>query len=262
MWREREHGQWWSRPGRGTIERVGVTAHRALQIAGSVAAIMLGPLNVAAAEPAAPACRPQSPTPPPPAKPKPWVGRGHPPVVIATGPQMGPHAFGNSECRAEEAECQTRGTFFGLGWGVELRARIFELLYGHVRPWVVGNVSKRGPVYRGAVGGGVGLGVYGQHAFVRGEYIALHAFGEHTFEPPFYEGEVASETFGNHAGLFSAGFRRQVSPRVGIELWGGPMIGPHAVRRVPGADTERRTLITFMIGFGVSFDVLRDRADR
>lgn len=188
--------------------------------------------------------------------------RGHPPLVIAGGPLVGPHAIGNQECRSEEARCETNGAFFGFGVTAEVRARIYKLLYAHLRPFVAPNVSTNSRIYRGVVGGGVGVGVYGHHIFARGEYILLHAYGDNTFAPPFFDAKTASDHWGNHAGMLAVGFRKQVVPRVGIELWGGPMFGPHSVRRFPTGEVDRRALVTFMVGFGVSVDAVLDRSAR
>lgn len=167
---------------------------------------------------------------------------------------LGPHAIGNEECRAEAKRCETRGSFFGTGVNVEARLRLVRSLSLHVRPWVVGNVAPD-KVYSGAIGGALGLGVYGKRIFARGEYIALHAWGDANFTPPFFEGEVASDDFGNHAGMVAIGFRQPVTKRLKVELWGGPMFGPSSRRSYPDGEADDRTLVTFMLGLGFSFDV-------
>jgi hypothetical protein len=184
--------------------------------------------------------------------------RGNPALVIAGGPMIGPHAIGNEDCRPEESECQVTGAFFGAGAQLEIRPQIYEILYLHARPFIVGN-GARDKVYSGAWGVAGGLGVYGQHVFGRAEYVFIDAFGDNTFAPPFFTERVARDDFGYHAGALSVGFRLQVKDRVGVELWGGPMFGPTSVRRIPGEDPERRTLITFMLGFSVSVDVVKAR---
>ena len=184
--------------------------------------------------------------------------RGHPRLVLAPGPMIGPHSIGNEECRPEEAKCETNGSFFGAGMQLEVRPRIYKLLYFHARPFILGNGAPD-KAYTGAWGVGAGLGVYGQHIFGRGEYLFFDAFGDNSFAPPFFNERVGRDTWGHHAGLLSVGFRLQVKGRVGLELWGGPMFGPRSVRTIPGEDTERRTLITFMLGFNVSVDVVKAR---
>jgi hypothetical protein len=184
--------------------------------------------------------------------------RGNPRLVMAAGPMIGPHAIGNEECRPEEAECQTTGSFFGAGVQLEIRPQIYEILYFHARPFIVGN-GARDKVYSGAWGAAGGFGVYGQHVFGRAEYVFLDAFGDNTFAPPFFTEEVARDEFGYHAGALSVGFRLQLKDRVGLELWGGPMFGPRSTRTIPGEDPERRTLITFLIGLNVSVDIVRRR---
>lgn len=184
--------------------------------------------------------------------------RGNPAFVMAGGPMIGPHAIGNEECRPEEAQCQVRGAFFGAGVQLELRPRIYEILYFHARPFIVGN-GARDKIYSGAWGAAGGFGVYGQHVFGRAEYVFIDAFGDNRFTPPFFTEKVASDDWGHHAGAVTLGFRLQLKDRVGMELWGGPMFGPHSTRRIPGEDPERRTLITFLVGINVSVDIVRDR---
>lgn len=182
----------------------------------------------------------------------------NPRVAVAGSTMIGPHAVGNQDCRPEFARCEKRGAFFGLGTSAEVRVRLVSVLSLHARPWVVGNVAPD-KIYAGAVGGGVGLGVYGRRIFGRAEYIGLHAFGDADFTPPFFEGEVATARFGHHAGMVSFGFRKALTDRVKLELWGGPMFGPTSARFLPDGQVDRRTLVTFMLGFGASFDALPGR---
>ncbi|MCA9711138.1 MAG: hypothetical protein KDK70_35175, partial [Myxococcales bacterium] len=103
------------------------------------------------AEPSAPA-EPAAPQTPP---------RTYPRLVLAIGPMAGPHAIGNERCDGEKARCETKGSFFGVGAQIELRARLYRPLYLHVRGLAVSNVSPNDPIYDGLAGGGVGLGAYG-----------------------------------------------------------------------------------------------------
>ncbi len=179
----------------------------------------------------------------------------NPRLAVAGSAMIGPHAIGNQECRSTEASCQTRGAFFGLGTSAEVRLRMASVFSLHVRPFVVGNVAPD-KVFAGAVGGGIGAGAYGRHVFGRVEYIALHAFGDDRFTPPFFEGDVARDAWGNHAGMLAVGFRRAIHERVHLELWGGPMFGPTSRRSFPDDTVDRRNLVTFMLGFGMAFDAL------
>ncbi len=179
----------------------------------------------------------------------------NPRVAVAGSAMLGPHAIGNEECRSTAARCEKRGAFFGVGTTAEVRIRLAGVLSLHARPWVVGNAAQD-KVFTGAVGGGLGFGAYGRYVFGRVEYIGLHAFGDANFTPPFFEGEVARDSWGNHAGILAVGFRKAVHERVRVELWGGPMIGPLSRRSFPDDTVERRTLVTFMLGFGLAFDAL------
>ncbi len=183
------------------------------------------------------------------------AARANPRLAIAGSLLAGPHAIGNQECRPEAAQCETRGGFFGLGTTLEVRLRLAGVLSLHARPWVVGNVASD-KVFSGAVGGGIGLGAYGRRVFGRAEYIALHTLGSGRFTPPFFEGDVASDRWGNHAGMLAVGFRQPVHERLKIELWAGPMIGPKSQRSFPDGTVDRRGLVTFMLGLGVAFDAL------
>ncbi len=163
--------------------------------------------------------------------------------------------IGSQDCRPEAGRCETKGGFFGVGTSVEVRLRLASVFSISVRPWVVGNAAKD-KVFGGALGGGLGIGAYGRRVFGRAEYLALHAFGDDSFAPPFFEGNVAREQWGKHAGMLSIGFRKALTDRVRVELWGGPMFGPSSQRFLPDGTVERRSLVTFMLGFGLAFDAL------
>jgi len=185
--------------------------------------------------------------------------RTYPRLVIAGGPLIGPHTFGNEECRSEERRCETHGTFFGFGLNVELRARVWKPLYVHARGIFVGNVSPRDPVHRGLYGGGLGFGAYGRRIFGRAEYLLVDTFGDDTFARPFGDDQVGRDQWRNHAGLISAGARLPLPRRVAAELWGGLMIGPHSTRTIPDEPIDRSTMLTFLIGLNISYDLVPDR---
>lgn len=185
-----------------------------------------------------------------------------PPLVLAGGPVLGPHAFGNEECRSAEARCETHGGFFGFGVQAELRGRLYKLFYVHVRGLVVGNAApqSRDPIYRGLGGAGIGLGVYARRVFGRAEYLFVDTFGSGHFTRPFGSGAVGNDDWGRHAGLFSVGARIPVVPRTAVELWGGFMLGPKSVRTLPNSEPDRRILPTFLVGINVSYDIIPDRS--
>lgn len=182
----------------------------------------------------------------------------YPRLVIAGGPVVGPHAFGNEECRAELARCETTGTFFGVGANLELRAQVWRPLYLHVRGVIVGNASPRNrdPVYKGLGGGGIGFGAYAKHVFGRAEYLLVAAIGDDHFGRPFGDGNVGRDRWGHHAGLFSVGGRLPLHRRVTGEIWGGLMVGPKSARALPDEPIERRTLLTFLAGVNIAYDIL------
>lgn len=181
----------------------------------------------------------------------------HPRLTLAGGPIVGPHAIGNEECREQEGACETTGGFFGFGVQSELRVRVYKLLYAHARALLVGNVSPNSQVYRGLWGLGAGIGAYGRYAFVRGEYLFVDAFGDNTFAAPFANAEAGSDEWGHHAGLLSAGFRKDILQKLGIELWGGPMFGPRSRREFADLEPDRRVLITFLVGLSISYDIVQ-----
>lgn len=180
--------------------------------------------------------------------------RTYPRIVLAGGPVVGPHALGNEECNAELGRCETKGSFIGMGAQLEARARLWRMIYAHARGLVVGNVSPNDRIHRGLWGVGAGMGLHGRRAFARAEYLFLDTFGDNHFEPPFYEGEVASDEWGHHAGMLSVGFRQPLPRRVYAELWGGLVVGPHSTRRVPDLEPDARVLTTFLVGLNVSWD--------
>jgi hypothetical protein len=177
--------------------------------------------------------------------------------VIAGGPVVGPHALGNEQCVAELARCETKGSFFGLGGQLQLRIRLWRMIQAHVRGLAVGNVARSERVHRGLAGGGVGLGLAGRRVFGHAEYLLVSTFGDHHFEPPFFEGEVGSDEWGHHAGMLSVGFRQPLPHRLAVELWGGLVIGPRSVRRISTDEPDVRVLTSFLVGLGVSWDAWR-----
>lgn len=184
----------------------------------------------------------------------------YPRLVIAGGPIVGPHAFGNEECRSEEQRCETHGTFFGVGANVELRVRLWRPIYAHARGIVVGNASPRDPVHRGLYGGGLGIGAYARRAFGRAEYLLVDTFGNDRFARPFGDPGVGRDRWGHHAGLFSAGARLPFGRRFTAELWGGLMVGPRSTRSIPDAPVDHRTLLTFLAGVNIAYDLIPARA--
>jgi hypothetical protein len=130
------------------------------------------------------------------------------------------------------------------------------MIYAHARGLTVGNVSPNDRIHRGLWGVGAGVGLQGRRAFGRAEYLYLDAFGDNHFEPPFYDGEVATDEWDHHAGLLSVGFRQPLPHRLSAELWGGLVIGPRSVRRVPDVMPDERVLTTFLVGLDLSWDAL------
>lgn len=183
----------------------------------------------------------------------------YPRLVIAGGPVIGPHAYGNEECRAEEQRCEVRGTFFGFGLNVELRVRLWRPLYAHARAILVANASPRDPVHSGLYGGGLGFGAYARRAFARAEYLLVGTLGDDHFGRPFGNGDVARDRWSHHAGLFSVGARMPFKRRSAAELWGGLMVGPRSARAIPDEPVDRRTLLTFLVGVNFAYDLLPAR---
>ncbi|MCH9688002.1 MAG: hypothetical protein K0V04_41615 [Deltaproteobacteria bacterium] len=183
--------------------------------------------------------------------------RQYPRLVIAGGPMIGPHAIGNEECDSSLARCETRGSFFGFGGQLEVRARIWKVLYVDVRGVLVRNVSRHERIYNGLGGGALGLGAYGRRAFARAEYVYINAFGDNRFEPPFYDGKVATDQWGNHAGMLAAGFRQPLPKNLSAELWGGVLFGPSSTRSIPQEEPDERVLTTFMVGLNLAWDAWR-----
>jgi hypothetical protein len=184
----------------------------------------------------------------------------YPRLVIAGGPVIGPHSFGNEECRSEESRCETHGTFFGVGANLELRARLYKPLYAHARAIIVANASPRDPVYKGLWGAGIGVGAYARRIFGRAEYLFVDTFGDDQFARPFGTGEVGRDAWAHHAGLFSVGARLPFLRRMTGELWGGLMVGPRSTRTIPDEPVDRRTLLTFLVGINIAYDLIPARA--
>lgn len=215
-----------------------------------------GTATEATSEPSTPSPAPTPETIAPPTEPDRPL-RTYPRLVLAGGPVVGPHALGNEECNYDLGRCETKGSFIGTGVQLEVRARLWKIIYAHARGLVVGNVSPNDRIHRGLWGVGVGVGLMGRRVFGRAEYLFLDTFGDNHFEPPFYDGEVASDEWGHHAGMLSVGFRQPLPKGVAAELWGGLVIGPHSVRRVPDIEPDERVLTTFLVGLNVSWDAWR-----
>lgn len=186
-----------------------------------------------------------------------------PRLQLSAGLVLGPHAVGEADCQSSENfdECQHRGNFLGTGVTIELRAQLFKALYLHVRGVLVGNVRPRPyAVHSGLGGGGIGLGAYSRLAFIRGEYMLIPAFGPNTYVPPFYNKEVGRDDYGLHAGMISGGLHKYVSPRTAIEGWAGFIVGPSSQRQtISEQASEKRLLLSFMLNFGVAFDLVLAR---
>lgn len=183
----------------------------------------------------------------------------YPRLVVAGGPVLGPTIASEEDCRQNGPAyyCENNGYFLGAGLNLELRVRLRKLLYLHGRGLLVGNTSRTEGAYRGAGGAGIGLGVYHKYLFARGEYLLLGPFGDNSYRPPFQMERTASVVMGNHAGLMSLGLRTHLTKRLGIELWGGFVIGPRIVRSTMRTElNEDRIQLSFLAGFNLTFDAL------
>ena len=210
---------------------------------------------------------PKSERPPPPAWRKTRIDAR---FVVAVSPVLGPHAFGNQQCNNQDAICDRAGRFLGLGGTLELRARLHKILYAHARFLGVGNAIGHKPVFGGLLAPGLGLGVYGKLAFIRGEYMFYVPVGGKNcttldpsgaefcdaFEVPFGSDEAGEAIWSAHAGLISGGLRYRLKPRMVGELWGGLVVGPRE-RRLLFDQAETRTLTSFLVGVGLAFDVVQ-----
>ena len=188
------------------------------------------------------------------AEPKPETTK-HPRLVLAGGPTIGPHRFGIETCQ-DDGRCDTAGSFVGIGGTVELRARAWRPLYAHARGLFVGNVITTKPPYSGLLGAGLGFGAYGRWAMARAEYLLVFPVGDGMFPRPFADEDGMTDTWGHHAGLVSAGVRYKPLQRIAFELWGGLMIGPKSTRAAELEETEESTLLSFLVGLTLSYDVL------
>ncbi|HGG57200.1 MAG TPA: hypothetical protein ENK31_05340 [Nannocystis exedens] len=186
--------------------------------------------------------------------------RPRPRLQIAVSPILGPYSPGELDCRPRGSilYCEQGGSFLGAGMTFELRVKTFGPLYFHARGLLVGNVHRRPyAVHDGLGGAGFGLGIYAQRAFLRAEYLSIDTLGSPLYRPPFGALEGAKDDYGHHAGLISGGARLPFGKRWNAELWGGMLFGPRAVRTTPHeVSVADRTMISFILGLGISFDVL------
>lgn len=176
-------------------------------------------------------------------------------LVVAAGPAIGPHAFGNEQCDLDNAVCSRGGRFLGLGGNLEARAKLWKPLYAHLRLLATGNAIRQKPVYSGLMAPGFGLGAYGRTAFVRAEYLFFIPLGPEDFEAPLTPDKVGRAQWTNSAGMFSAGLRLRLTDNMLAEAWGGLTIGPRETRTLFD-ETETRTLLSFLIGLQLAFEPL------
>lgn len=186
--------------------------------------------------------------------------RPRPRLQIAISPVLGPYSRGEQDCRPRGPifYCEDGGSFLGLGATFELRLKTFGPLYFHARGLLVGNTHRRPyAVYRGLGGAGFGLGLYARLAFIRAEYLTIDTFGPASYRPPFGQLDQATDAYGHHAGMISGGVRLPFRQRWNAELWGGFVLGPRGVRTTPReVSTGDRTMVSFLLGAGISFDVI------
>jgi hypothetical protein len=168
---------------------------------------------------------------------------------------LGPHAFGNTDCREDGTLCDRAGRFLGGGGTLELRVGLWRGLTLHARGLFVGNMIRHRPVYAGLAGGGAGVGWVGRRILVRGEVLGHAPLGDPTFEGTFDSKQRGEARWTHVAGLVSAGMRHRFSRRVLGEAWAGLTIGPRETRTFLD-ETERRVLLSFLIGIGVAIDVV------
>ena len=187
--------------------------------------------------------------------------RPRPRLQLALSPVLGPYSRGEQDCRPRGPifYCEDGGSFLGAGASLELRLKSFGPFYFHVRGLLVGNTHRRPwAAYDGLGGAGFGFGAYARLAFIRGEYLSIDTFGSPRYRPPFGERGGATDLYGHHAGMISGGVRLPFRGRWNVEAWGGFVIGPRGVRTTPReVSVGDRTMVSFLLGLGISFDVIR-----
>lgn len=185
----------------------------------------------------------------------------YPRLVVAGHFAAGPHSPGEDSCTLIERQtvCDQTGSFFGLGGSAEVRGRLWRFIYAHGRIHAVGNISGRwkpSPIFDGLVMPGAGVGLYAPFAFVRVEGMVPITFGSGIYRAADTT-DPATERWGYFAGSLTAGLRLRLAERWRGEVFGGFELGPRAYRDSPNTDFRaERLLFTFVLGLGVSFDVL------
>ncbi len=187
--------------------------------------------------------------------------RRDPVLELAAGPLVGPHAMGNESCRTTPPECVSAGRFIGLGVDAELRVRLYRLLRLHGRGFIVANAAPDKRLYAGLYGAGLGLGVYGKLAMLRGEVLLELPFGSNQIEAPFTTQIAGSARWTKVAGMLSAGVRLPLHRRVNAELWAGWVVGPRETRVLQDVE-ESRILQSFMVGLSVAVSLFEGRSRR
>ena len=98
-------------------------------------------------------------------------------------------------------------------------------------------------------------GLYGRLAFIRAEYLFMMPLGDETFEAPLTSERAGRAEWSRSAGMISGGLRYRFHDRMVGEGWAGLVVGPREERELFG-QTERRTLVSFVAGLGLAFDLV------
>jgi len=222
---------------------------------GWLAGVCAGVMSIAA--PAAP----QEPAAPPPAsEAKAETGPVYPRLVLGVHGLLGPHSPGEESCVQEGSglTCDHTGRFLGAGGDLDLRIRLYRFLYASVRFAAFGNAFGRKPesLHDGLLAPAGGLAIMTDLALLRLEFVAPFTLGDSKYRAAASDA-VASERWGHAAGIFSLGARIPFHERVRGELTAGIHVGPGVHRSSPMDGNKHGPLVSFQVGLGCAFDLVR-----
>jgi hypothetical protein len=181
-----------------------------------------------------------------------------PRLTIAVHGLIGHYAHGETACQlgVDVALCKDTGRFLGLGGDLDLRVSLWRWIGLNVRLSSLGQVLKDSP-YDGLLAPAAGLGVYSDAAFIRVEYLHMVPLGDGLFTAAGTSQRV-EETWRAPAGALSGGARIGLGhERWRAEIIAGVVLGPKRVRTYPQTKNEDDFVISFQLGVGASFDLIR-----
>jgi hypothetical protein len=180
--------------------------------------------------------------------------------VLGVHGLLGPHSAGEEICMQEGSVilCDRTGRFLGAGGDIDLRIRMYRFLYASVRFAALANAfgQKAESLHDGVLAPAGGVAIMTELALIRLEFVAPFTLGDSKYRAPVSDA-LATERWGHAAGILSLGARLPFHERVRGELTAGVHVGPGVRRSSPANGDKRGPLLSFQVGLGCAFDLVR-----